>query len=177
MTVENNNKKKNKVVGYRDARTFRFLGLPFAAPPVGDLRFAAAQPAKPGAPGTLMQATQYGPPCIQVASIFGVLDNSVAREDCLYLNVFTPVLPTSSAPPPPSPRAKRQSQLGEGATYSVMAAKKPTQPLLPVAVWIYGGAFQEGTGNMIEWVCEEPFQAPDQHWRVEGRPFEGTKRL
>jgi len=61
------------------AATGEFLGIPYAAPPVGALRW---QP--PRTPG---QATSYAPHCPQPSSSFGVASTS---EDCLYLNVFTP---------------------------------------------------------------------------------------
>ena len=62
-----------------------FLGIPYAAPPVGALRW---QPPRPPAswPGT-RAATSYAPHCPQPSSSFGRASTS---EDCLYLNVFTP---------------------------------------------------------------------------------------
>ncbi len=62
-----------------------FLGIPYAAPPVGALRWQPPQPAAPW-PG-VRDATQYGPHCPQTAGAFGAGSTS---EDCLYLNVFTP---------------------------------------------------------------------------------------
>jgi len=62
-----------------------FLGIPYAAPPVGALRW---QPPRPAAPwhGT-HEATSYAPHCPQPPGSFGRASTS---EDCLYLNVFTP---------------------------------------------------------------------------------------
>jgi len=62
-----------------------FLGIPYAAPPVGALRW---QPPRPPAPwqGT-RAATSYAPHCPQPSGSFGLASTS---EDCLYLNVFTP---------------------------------------------------------------------------------------
>jgi para-nitrobenzyl esterase len=62
-----------------------FLGLPYAAPPVGALRWQPPQPAASW-PG-VRAATQFAPHCPQSASPFGQASTS---EDCLYLNVFTP---------------------------------------------------------------------------------------
>ncbi len=60
-----------------------FLGIPYAAPPVGDLRFRAPQPHAPWpAP---IDASQYGSPCPQSAR----LGSPSLNEDCLYLNVWT----------------------------------------------------------------------------------------
>ncbi len=62
-----------------------FLGIPYAAPPVGALRWRPPQPAASwhGVRG----ATQFAPHCPQLAGPFGQASTS---EDCLFLNVFTP---------------------------------------------------------------------------------------
>jgi para-nitrobenzyl esterase len=65
--------------------TDQFLGVPYAAPPAGALRWAAPQPA-PRWQG-VRQATSYGGRCAQLASGNGP---RVDNEDCLYLNVYTP---------------------------------------------------------------------------------------
>jgi para-nitrobenzyl esterase len=66
-----------------------FLGLPYAAPPVGDLRWAPPQPAASWH-GT-RPASHYGARCIQ-GRVFAdmVFQDSGPSEDCLYLNVFAP---------------------------------------------------------------------------------------
>jgi para-nitrobenzyl esterase len=58
-----------------------FLGVPYAAPPVGELRW---RPPKPYGlfPGFLLEATQFGSECTQPGGI--------GSEDCLFLNVYTP---------------------------------------------------------------------------------------
>ncbi|HEY1704708.1 MAG TPA: carboxylesterase family protein [Trebonia sp.] len=62
-----------------------YLGIPYAAPPVGALRW---QPPRPAAPWRgVREATAFAPHCPQPASPFGVASSS---EDCLYLNVFAP---------------------------------------------------------------------------------------
>ena len=73
------------VHGKAVAATREFLGIPYAAPPVGALRW---QPPRPAAPwhGT-RAATSYAPHCPQPPGSFGRASTS---EDCLYLNVFTP---------------------------------------------------------------------------------------
>jgi para-nitrobenzyl esterase len=62
-----------------------FLGIPYAAPPAGALRW------KPPAPAArwrgVREATQFGPNCAQPSTPFGMPSTS---EDCLYLNVFAP---------------------------------------------------------------------------------------
>ncbi|HEY3949158.1 carboxylesterase/lipase family protein [Phenylobacterium sp.] len=62
-----------------------FKDIPFAAPPVGDLRWRPPQPAKPWA--GVRDATQLGPQCMQMRRVQGEINQS---EDCLQLNVWTP---------------------------------------------------------------------------------------
>jgi para-nitrobenzyl esterase len=67
-----------------------FKGIPFAAPPVGDLRWQAPQPAKPWK--GVKQTVAYAPACMQnpiVNEALGLAPVTVS-EDCLYLNVWTP---------------------------------------------------------------------------------------
>ena len=72
------------VVGRFDGLIAEFLGIPYAAPPVGDLRLAPPQPhAAWSAP---LDATKYGSPCPQTAR----LNSPSSDEDCLFLNVFAP---------------------------------------------------------------------------------------
>ncbi|GAA4965417.1 para-nitrobenzyl esterase [Nonomuraea thailandensis] len=62
-----------------------FLGIPYAAPPVGELRWRAPRPAP--AWTQPRQATTPGPMCAQTGDHLGAGSTS---EDCLYLNVTTP---------------------------------------------------------------------------------------
>jgi para-nitrobenzyl esterase len=73
------------VRGKSVAAADEFLGIPYAAPPVGALRWQPPQPPKPWT-GT-RAATSYAPHCPQPSSSFGLASTS---ENCLYLNVFTP---------------------------------------------------------------------------------------
>ncbi len=66
-----------------------YLGIPYAAPPVGDLRWRPPQPAKPWA--GVRACTQYGASCIQGnAPDHPGKQSGAQSEDCLYLNVWTP---------------------------------------------------------------------------------------
>jgi para-nitrobenzyl esterase len=70
-----------------------FLGIPFGKPPVGPLRFAPPLSAGPWA-GT-RDATAYRPSCLQPRdTVEGPMD-----EDCLFLNVFTPLNPPQGGAP------------------------------------------------------------------------------
>lgn len=73
-----------------------FLGIPFAAPPIGTLRWKPPQPAAAWAPATL-NATVASPPCAQIAPAAST--STVGSENCLKLNVWTPdPLPLRPAP-------------------------------------------------------------------------------
>jgi len=66
-----------------------YRGIPFAAPPVGDLRWRAPQPAAKWE--GVRQAAKFGPSCIQgMRNPSGADQGPGMNEDCLYLNVWTP---------------------------------------------------------------------------------------
>jgi para-nitrobenzyl esterase len=71
-----------------DPHVRAYRGIPFAAPPVGDLRWKAPQPVTPWS--GVRKAAGFGPRCMQ-GSIFGdMIFRDPIGEDCLYLNVWTP---------------------------------------------------------------------------------------
>ncbi|MFG2004241.1 carboxylesterase/lipase family protein [Spirillospora sp. NPDC048911] len=76
---------KGAVRGSTTEGVDRFLGIPFAAPPVGDRRLAPPAPASRWR--GVRPATAYGPACAQLPSGNGPRSEA---EDCLYLNVFRP---------------------------------------------------------------------------------------
>ncbi|KAL1920730.1 uncharacterized protein VTP21DRAFT_11365 [Calcarisporiella thermophila] len=69
--------------GFKKHGLYQFLGVPYAAPPVKDLRFRPPQP--PARSNRLNRATKFGPMCPQLLPIPYLMD-----EDCLTLNVWTP---------------------------------------------------------------------------------------
>ena len=66
-----------------------FKGIPYAAPPIGQLRWKAPQPVVPWS--DTRNFAEWGPRCVQI-KLPGDLDslNKRMSEDCLYLNVWTP---------------------------------------------------------------------------------------
>lgn len=109
------------VSGYDKNKVFAFLGVPFASPPIGDLRFKRTVPVPPW--NGVKRATDFPPNCLQVfpdfiRDVMKPVNLSKMSEDCLYLNVWTPTL---------NPTAKKA-----------------------VLVWIHGGAFQFGSASNFE---------------------------
>ena len=79
------------VSGVADNGLVIFKGIPFAAPPVGELRWKAPAPVKPWS--GVKKADAFANACMQPPNSQG--NTSPVSEDCLYLNVWTPA--TSSA--------------------------------------------------------------------------------
>lgn len=73
-----------RIQGSTAAGVTSFKGIPFAAPPVGKLRWAPPQPVAKWT--GVRQATRFGHDCMQVPSIF----SHFPSEDCLFVNVWTP---------------------------------------------------------------------------------------
>ena len=109
---------KGKVRGIHQDGLYEFKGIPFAAPPVGPLRWLAPQPIEPwnGVLDTL-NFKSVGPQNVRQNGLLklpGFEAAEIQNEDCLYLNIWT-------------------SGLDEA--------------LRPVMVWIHGGAFTSGSGS------------------------------
>lgn len=79
----------------RTVRVDSYLGIPYAKPPIGELRFRPAEPVDPF--DDIYNATEVPPSCIQVIRPYfeHFIAGSGFSEDCLYLNVFVP----ETAPP------------------------------------------------------------------------------
>ena len=86
---------KGVVHGSTDGTVRSFLGIPYAAPPVGALRFMPPTSAAPWS--TPRQATTFGSACAQVGTSGADL-LSGSDEDCLYLNVWLPNDAVKDAP-------------------------------------------------------------------------------
>lgn len=108
----------------RNAAVRAYLGVPFAAPPIGDLRWKAPAPV---AAWDGVRHTNHQPPiCMQTLRTPGTIsievygnENLPMSEDCLYLNVWAP-------------------------------ANIPQDETLPVLFWIHGGAFTSGSAAKPE---------------------------
>ena len=116
MTVKTaQGKVRGKAIN--DGKVRAFLGLPYAAPPVGDLRWKAPEP--PAKWKGVRDASRYGARCYQ-GHVYDdmVFEDSGPSEDCLFLNVFAPA------------EAKGKSKLPvmfwiHGGGYSGGAASEP----------------------------------------------------
>lgn len=76
-----------KVRGIVKGSVAQFLGIPYAKPPIGQLRWA--NPVPPDRWNGVRDATQYGKFCAQLKTL-GDFSAASEDEDCLYLNVFAP---------------------------------------------------------------------------------------
>ncbi len=85
------------LAGEARAGHLAFLGIPYAAPPLGALRFAP--PTQPEAWSGVREATKYGPSSLQGSTMAaGLGAEGSESEDCLYLNVFTRALGARKRP-------------------------------------------------------------------------------
>lgn len=79
---------KGVVQGVARGEVVEYLGIPYAAPPIGDLRW---KPPEEHAPWTATrEATSFGAACAQVTLLGVFAGPATSKEDCLYLNVVAP---------------------------------------------------------------------------------------
>jgi para-nitrobenzyl esterase len=82
------NTNEGPVQGFLKNGVTEFLGIPYAAPPVGNLRWMP--PVAHAHWTSTLQATTAGPICLQVTTLGPFAGPANDNEDCLYLNVYTP---------------------------------------------------------------------------------------
>ena len=119
------NTQEGLVIGMEgENNTFAWKGIPFAKPPIGELRWKAPQDASAWN-GTL-EATEFKSACFQGSSMIqGDGEGKWSgNEDCLYLNVWTPQL--------------TEDQL------------ENNQEKLPVMMWIHGGGNTTGSAHVYD---------------------------
>jgi len=121
-----------RLIGTRDQDTEAFLGVPYALPPIGHRRFRRPVSIQSERWSGLKYARITGPMCVQRSAFFASTP-IVGNEDCLYLNVYRP-RPSATASPPPS-------DLEDG---------RLPESLLPVMVFIPGGAFAIGSSYWLD---------------------------
>lgn len=116
LTVKSNDGKVHgKTIN--DGKVRAWLGIPYAAPPVGDLRWKAPEPAAKWKGER--DATKFGAHCAQNHVFDDMVfqdDTKLGSEDCLFLNVYAPAT------------ADKNSKL-------------------PVMYWIHGGGYSGGSGD------------------------------
>jgi para-nitrobenzyl esterase len=78
---------EGRVRGFENHGVYTFLGVPYAAPPVGNLRWRPPAPVKKWA--DILDTTKFANTCPQVTELGPFAGPSSTTEDCLYLNVFT----------------------------------------------------------------------------------------
>ena len=112
------------IIGFHDSGAHGWLGIPYAAPPTGALRWRA--PRRPEAWTGVRQAVEFGAACPQIGTPLGGAPADVSGElwgdeDCLFLNVYAPARPADA----------------EGRR-------------LPVMVWIHGGGNTVGHSGFYD---------------------------
>ncbi len=87
-----------KVKGYTENSLHIFKGIPYAEPPIGDLRFSPPQAKKPW--DSVLETTEFGPCAFQgytaLEEVTGKLQPE--SEDCLTLNIWTPDIDDKKRP-------------------------------------------------------------------------------
>jgi para-nitrobenzyl esterase len=111
--------KQGPVQGFAKNGVMEFLGIPYAAPPVGNLRWMP--PVEHASWSNVLQATAYGPTCAQITTLGVFAGPANNNADCLFLNIFTPVI-------------NRGNAFG-------------SERRRPVFVWIHGGGNVDGESN------------------------------
>ncbi|KAI0656712.1 carotenoid ester lipase precursor [Cubamyces menziesii] len=122
------------VIGTTNGTTTRYLGIPYAQPPIGDLRLRLSKPVLPYK--GVLNATASGNQCIQQDFVLGPFPSNVPQAAQQYLQDFIAI--------PDVPQSEDCLNLNVVTPSGVTRQSK-----LPVLVWIYGGGYQHGS-NAVE---------------------------
>lgn len=151
--VKTNVSDQTNYIGQADTARFdqtdhviaRFLGIPFAKPPIGERRFQKPEPAV--VTDTMYDARKFKSICVQMSKPSNpCVSRQTMSEDCLYVNVYVPL-------------SKLASNDVSGDIAAINGSLTPTLTgtalLLPaekkaVFVYIFGGAWIEGNGNCYD---------------------------
>ena len=117
--------KSGPVLGMTVNGVNEYLGIPYAKPPVGALRWMP--PKAFGKFAMPLEANQFGSECTQ--------PGPSGSEDCLFLNVYTPA------------QTRMPTRQNPATIASADAARKKA---LPVMVWIHGGGLTAGGGDLYD---------------------------
>jgi hypothetical protein len=131
-----------------------FRGIPFAAPPVGDLRWRPPQPVRSWT--GVRPADRFAYQCMQ-ARVFGdmMFRNAGMSEDCLYLNVWQP------------PAAARARRCPCSSTSTAAASWPATAPSRATTARAWRGAASWSSRSATGSACSV-LRAPRAHGRVAG---------
>jgi para-nitrobenzyl esterase len=119
--------KSGPVLGMTVNGVNEYLGIPYAKPPTGSLRWMPPVPF--GKFKTPLEATQFGSECTQ--------PGPSGSEDCLFLNVYTPAQAGSG-------------DVAEQAEGALLTSGSKKSAGLPVMVWIHGGGLTAGGGDLYD---------------------------
>ncbi|KAK0654216.1 Acetylcholinesterase [Lasiodiplodia hormozganensis] len=146
VTLSNGLELHGKINTTRSPSVAQYLGIPYAAPPTGDRRFAPPEPWASLVDKTVVDASQTPKSCWQYVSVSpGILRTDAPEfmigdagmsEDCLTVSVWAP-----------EANVRGNATLSEG--------EKRIEGGLPVLVWFYGGGFATGGTDV-------PYQIPDK---------------
>ena len=109
---------QGEVIGFKEGKTFVWRGVPFAKPPINELRWKAPKPPEPFE--ARFEAKEFSEECFQPQGFMtGEEGGWTGSEDCLYLNIWSPV----------------------------WLSQKLADKKVPVMVWIHGGGNIIGSAN------------------------------
>ncbi|KPP79346.1 hypothetical protein Z043_101079 [Scleropages formosus] len=146
----------------------QYLGIPYASPPTGERRFQPPEP--PTSWPGIRNATQFAPVCPQYLEDRFLLNDMLPvwftanldtvvtyvqdqNEDCLYLNIYVPTEDGRLCNLRCGGEGSNSMSQGDDITSNGGDEDEDIHDengLKPVMVYIHGGSYMEGTGNMVD---------------------------